>query len=98
MGSKGRKRKPVRTARFTPGTYRVLFEQLDGITIQPDAWFNEKPELSITIRADLEGQDRLETIIHEAMHAEWPTMREKRVKAGARNIARLLWRLGYRDR
>jgi len=41
-------------------------------------------------------RDFLETIVHEAIHAEFSDAPEADVDRAGREIARLLWRLGYR--
>lgn len=41
-------------------------------------------------------QDRLDSIIHEAIHAIRPELDEAAVDATARDLSRLLWRLQYR--
>jgi len=51
----------------------------------------------VAISTGVEGCDRLETVIHEALHAAFPWMREWIILAAAEEIARLLWRLGYRN-
>jgi hypothetical protein len=40
--------------------------------------------------------DTLDTIIHEALHCSRPELDESAVDATARDLSRLLWRLGYR--
>lgn len=50
----------------------------------------------IRIDASLHGKDRLDTEIHEALHAEYPDLDEEAIARGATDIARLLWRIGYR--
>lgn len=53
-------------------------------------------ERLILIDSELMGVTKLETEIHEFGHAledEWP---EARVKVFARDLARALWRLGWR--
>lgn len=60
--------------------------------------FAECDEDGREIRIPVDG-DRLcemEWIIHEALHACYPWAAEEPVDAGARCIARLLWRLGWR--
>ena len=42
-------------------------------------------------------QDTLDTIIHEALHCSRPELDEAAVDATARDLSRLLWRLGYRQ-
>ena len=41
-------------------------------------------------------QDTLDTVIHEALHCSRPELDEQAVDATARDLSRLLWRLGYR--
>jgi hypothetical protein len=41
-------------------------------------------------------EDTLDTIIHEALHCSRPELDESAVDATARDLSRLLWRLGYR--
>lgn len=42
------------------------------------------------------SRDQLETIIHEVMHASYPTVEESHITESARDMARILWDLGYR--
>lgn len=53
-------------------------------------------EKEIRIHKGLGEQDTLETIIHEALHAADWHRSEPWVEEVGRDIARLLWRLGYR--
>jgi len=50
------------------------------------------------IRVDhhLKGSTRLDTIIHESMHIQRPRALEQTIAQDATELARLLWRLGYR--
>lgn len=41
-------------------------------------------------------KDRMDTTIHEAIHAIRPELDEDAVASTATDIARLLWKLGYR--
>ena len=51
----------------------------------------------IRIAARLAGVDQLDTLIHEMIHAGgWATFDEAFVTHLAADIARVLWRLGYR--
>ena len=50
----------------------------------------------LRIRKGLGEADTLETIIHEALHAADWHKNEPWVEEVARDLARLLWRLGYR--
>lgn len=54
----------------------------------------DRRELRIPVDGDRLCE--LEWIIHEALHADYPWMDEMFVEKGARCIARLLWRLGWR--
>lgn len=51
---------------------------------------------SITLDADLNQKDMLETAVHEAMHCMFPKAREKDVENKSEEIADMLWRMGYR--
>jgi hypothetical protein len=42
-------------------------------------------------------QDRMDTLIHEALHCIRPELDEAAVADTATDIARLLWKLGYRQ-
>lgn len=95
---KRRVKRLVRTHTFSTGKFRLLFDRLHGICVYPDADAPNQPdERTIIIDPDLKGQARLETLIHESLHAENHDLTEEQVTAAGRNIARLLWRLGYRE-
>lgn len=59
---------------------------------------NDEPpkEPMIEIDSRLEGRQRLETIIHEALHLACPWMMEEAVLKVARYIAMIVWHLEYR--
>ena len=86
----------VRTSHFSSGLYRIDLEtEFHGF-----AELHRKPkpgELLLWINPRLRGKSKLETIIHESIHAEFPDMPESKVAAAGENIARLVWRLGYRE-
>lgn len=51
----------------------------------------------IRIKSSLNGEEELEVILHELIHAaEWKLRAEEHVEEEARDFARILWRLGYR--
>ena len=50
----------------------------------------------IRVRMKQGQQEMLDTVIHEAMHAARPELDEDAVATASRDIARLLWNLGYR--
>jgi len=55
----------------------------------------DKKTLYVPIDGDT--KDELDTIIHEALHFAFPFIAEEEVTEGATDIARLLWRLGWRN-
>lgn len=55
-----------------------------------------KPRKEIRIRKDLKGEALLDTLLHEAAHAADQSKDEEWVNEMASDIARMLWRLGYR--
>lgn len=50
----------------------------------------------IRVLERLKGQDRLSVIIHELLHSCYWDMDEEAIHHPAEDIARVLWRLGYR--
>ena len=94
------KKPAVKTAKFSTGVYRLLLDtHVRGECIQPDEWFPDyDPDARKEIYVDhrLKNRARLDTLIHECTHAEFPYMKEADVDRWATNMARLLWRLGYR--
>ena len=84
--------KPVHTATFNGVKYDVdLCGPIDGSCDSP---LGGKP--NIRICTNLETQTGLETAIHESLHASFWAKTDEKVGQTARDIARLLWRLGYR--
>ena len=55
-----------------------------------------EPGKRIRIRQGLKGERELDTLIHELMHAAHWDLDEQAVNDTAEDIARVLWRLGYR--
>jgi len=79
------------THTFCRKKYRVSIEQLDGVTDQQ----NDGQRWLFVLRK-LNTRAGLETAIHEALHAcDWSAS-ERKVTGAGKDIARLLWRLGYR--
>lgn len=50
----------------------------------------------ILIDSRLTGRSRLETEVHEALHACFPQVSEETITEAGADIARILWSLGYR--
>ena len=51
---------------------------------------------TICIRASMTPAQRLDTIIHETLHAALPLLDEEAVRASATDIARVLIKSGYK--
>jgi hypothetical protein len=56
-----------------------------------------QPNKEIRISSALRGEERLEVLIHELVHAAGWHIDETFVERFARDAARAFWRLGYRD-
>jgi len=50
----------------------------------------------IRVHAGLRGEERLEVLLHELLHASHWIVDEEHVRRSAVDIARVLWRVGYR--
>lgn len=83
------------------GGVRYRFRFVRSSEIPFDRWADcSSPSDSkrrIRIRQVLRGRARLETVIHEALHAQTWTRSEEDVRRSARELSKLLWRLGYRE-
>ena len=80
----------VRTHTFNGRKYKITIGQRDGLC---DTYNKERELIVLT---DPKTRAGLETAIHEALHASrWPAS-EGTVEITAHDIARFLWRLGYR--
>lgn len=75
--------------------YARLRGRAAGWSITPD---ERSPHLQrkVLIDARLRGRARLETEIHEAIHQLFPDLAEETVSGAGRDMARILWSLGYR--
>lgn len=81
--------KEIKTHTFDGKQYRIILGDLDGNCDTDDY-------LWLIIERDLSKRIGLETAIHEALHAcDWST-KEDKVEIIAHDIARFLWRLGFR--
>ena len=79
----------IKTHTFNDKNYRIILDNLDGNCDTDDY-------LWLIVERDLSKRVGLETVIHEALHAcNWPA-KEGEVTVTAHDIARFLWRLGYR--
>lgn len=75
--------------------YARLRGRAAGWSITPD---ERSPHLERKVLIDcrLKGRARLETEAHEALHQLFPDLDESVVEASGRDLARILWSLGYR--
>ncbi len=71
-------------------TIKIQVAKLDGLYEQ-DAGL-------ITIDKRLRGREALETLLHELLHAELPSLSEKQVTNTARSQARAVWGIYERKR
>jgi len=88
----------VRTHSFRGRRYRIKFTA-DGL---PRGYYGQcdpptARHPTIVIRPGLSKQEKLYTIVHEAMHACYWDIAEVAIEGAADDIARLLLRLGYSD-
>lgn len=82
----------VRTATFGGIKYDIdLCGPIDGCV---DVANSTTP--TIMICRDLATKSGLETACHEAMHCLWPKTTEDKITRAACDMARFLWRIGYR--
>lgn len=73
--------------------YKRIAQSKDGLTVCGKCdWATRTVSISLT----LDGLDRLDTEIHEALHAMQGFASEEHVTEVATTLAGLLWRLGYR--
>lgn len=74
--------------------YTRLKGNAAGWTVYGDEKKKAKPKILIDQR--LAGRSRLEIEIHEALHACLPQTSEESITETAKDVARILWTLGYR--
>lgn len=72
---------------------RIKFdgEGIRGYCSSPD-----QPNKTIEIDSRLEGEEELEVLLHEMGHAANWSLSEEHITQQSRDIAKVLWRLGYR--
>lgn len=56
----------------------------------------DSPRKEIRVRSTLEGRERLEVVLHEVLHAADWTKDENWIEEFADDLAKILWKLGYR--
>jgi len=96
---------------FSTGKYTVRIEDIDGLCSYPEDSDPKVKEFldshsedgrAISISPRLKGKRKLEILIHESLHAEYPSIakgtEEEWVEEAAESISKLLWKLGYREK
>lgn len=83
--------RPPRSATIRGKRHEVITERCDGLYVKPRA-----KEGVLYLGGAVGPFNTLETAVHEALHAAFPKLPERIVTVVAKDIARLLWRLGYR--
>lgn len=82
------------------GGLRWRFRFVRSKDIPDDRWADcstpDDPRRQIRIREVLRGKGRLETILHEALHAQWPDDSEEKITRHGKELSELLWKIGYR--
>jgi len=80
----------MKTHTFCGKKYKIELDAIDG-------WCDQRRLMQqVWLMRDLSTKAGLETAIHEALHACNWNASEERVTQTAYDIARFLWRLGYR--
>ena len=82
--------RPVKTATFSGKKYHITIGEFDGLC---DTF---KKERELIILTPINTRKGLETLIHESLHACNWHREEIFVESTARDVARFLWRLGFR--
>jgi len=86
-------KRKVKTHTFAEVLYDVDVEEpFEGICDFPRS--GKRPALRVS--ADIDTQKGLESLLHECLHAEAWAKTEEVVDRASCDIARLLWRLGFR--
>lgn len=87
----------VKSATFRGKKFDVyLVQKLCGLAESNEPDDDEMIKSSITISEDQTPLQFLDTTIHESLHACLWRLSEEDVTQTATDIARLLWRMGYR--
>ena len=84
----------IRSHTFRGKRWRVVFKAIKGQTgsCEPP----DEPAKVLTLDPKVQGLEALDTAIHEACHACLWDLDEEAVTEIASDMARFLWRLGYR--
>jgi len=81
---------------LTLGGKRWTLRFVEGLATRGVCEAPDLPNKEIRIDVELQGEELLEVLIHEQLHALFWYMDEEFVDQGAKDLARSLWRIGYR--
>lgn len=70
---------------------RVRLQSARGLCDHP-----EEPRRAIKVSSELQGEEELEVLIHEMLHAGLWDLDESVVETLGEDLAAALWRMGYR--
>lgn len=87
----GKTRHVIRGRSYSLNECAKLKRPLLGTTSHP-----AKKHLKIKVHRNLKGRDRLEVLIHEALHAAYWDLDEEAIDEAGIDISKMLWKLGYR--
>lgn len=88
--------RPVHTITIDGKRWRLVYDGRIGNDKDGYCTPANEPGRTIAIRSTLTGQYRLEVEIHEMLHAADGSKDEGWVDTVAHDLAKVLWRLGYR--
>jgi hypothetical protein len=75
------------SVKLSTGRWDYVLEPICGITVY---------DKIVVIKPSRENRDRLDTFVHETLHASCKGMSEAEVTRVAADLAKVLWRAGYR--
>lgn len=83
----------IKTHTFNGINYEIdISGPIDGICRNP----RNESRPSLRVCTNISTRKGLETLIHESLHACFWAKSEEKVEQTAYDVARLLWRLGFR--
>jgi hypothetical protein len=82
---------------FRGKEYEIIFTNNIPKTKVADCDIPSKENPIIRIKSSLKNKKKLEILIHEMLHANFWDLDEKAVHERARDMAKALWKLNYKD-
>lgn len=84
--------------KLTHGRFTLEYAKIGGYCSFPDRLAPGPDLYEIVIDSRAKGREKLEHLIHEFTHAEFPTMSEEDVSRFAEVMGKVLWSEGYREK